>query len=303
MVLTISGSGVKFFAVLYHTIVFCWIKRRSRVDTGEKVVKLADGDRYSIEAVLRALDVLDVFRGSEALSLAEISQRVGLNKSRVFRLLHTLSQRGYVERGADGADYVLGIKLVERAACVKRDLRQLALPFMRQLHERFNETVNLGILDEHEILYLEMLESSRPIRMAEVIGSRSSVHSTALGKAIVASLPEAELLSVLEPLHLVRKTERTITDKGELRRELMKVRREGYAVDNRENDSEGFCIGAPIFDGTGRVIAAMSVSGPADRVQGRSREIAEDLKRLCRDMTRKLSFSGHTALANQVRIR
>lgn len=259
--------------------------------------------RYSVEAVLKALDVLEAFSSSEILSLAEISDRVRLNKSRVFRLLHTLTERGYIEKSADGGRYVLGTKLLERAACVKRDLRQLALPFMRQLHERFNETVNLGVLDKHEILYIDMLESSRPIRMSESIGSRSPIHSTALGKAIVSFLPEEEWDLILQHTRLEKFTERTICETDVLRNEFRKVRANGYAVDDRENDPEGYCIGVPIFDGTGRPIAAISVSGPAERVQGNQQEMVRMLVDLCQLISKKLSFGEYVVLASRVRMK
>jgi len=248
-------------------------------------------DRYSIEVVSKALNVLDTFRGAEELSLAQISERVGLNKSRVFRLLYTLAEHGYVEKNIDEGAYQLGIKLVERAACVRMDLRQLALPYMRLLHERFNETVNLGILENHEIVYLGALESSRPVRMAEVVGSRSPLHSTALGKAIIAYLPEAELRTLLSDISLVKITENTITDKQGLIKELQKVRRRGYAFDDRENDPAAFCIGAPIFDRRRQPVAALSVSGPTQRVQSDRKEIVELLLDLCRQVSVKLGFN------------
>src|SRR3989449_5191675 len=129
--------------------------------------------QYVVEAVAKALDLLEAFRDSEELSLNEISRRVGLNKSRSFRLLHTLAERGYVEKIADGGRYRLGVKLFERAAHLGRDLRRIAQPFMRQLHEQFNETVNLGVIHDGEVLYIDILESSQAFRMAARAGSRS----------------------------------------------------------------------------------------------------------------------------------
>jgi DNA-binding IclR family transcriptional regulator len=262
------------------------------------------GDRYTVSAVSKALDVLEAFRSSEELSLADISERVGLNKSRVFRLLHTLVEHGYVERNWDGTRYLLGLKLLERAACVRMDLRQLTLPYMRLIHERFNETVNLGILENQQIIYISTLESSRPIRMAEGMGSRSPLHSTALGKAIIANLPEDDLRVLVSRIPLLKLTERTITDSNKLNDELHKVRRKGYAFDNRENDPEGFCIGAPILDRRGQPVAAISISGPADRVQGKSKEIVELLLSVCRQISEKLGFNENSkprrALSNAI---
>jgi len=247
-------------------------------------------DRYAVEAVVTALDLLEAFRGSEELTLTELSERVGISKSRAFRLLHSLALRGYVERSADGTRYTLGVKLIERAACVRKDLRQLALPFMQQLHARFNETVNLAILEQGEILYIEMLESSRPFRMAAAVGSRSPWHSTALGKAIVAHLPEEELTSFLQAERLAKLTERTITDREELRRELERVRRRGYAVDEGETEPGAACIGAPIFGQNGRPVAALSLSGPAERILTGRREIAAALIAAGQGISRRLGF-------------
>ena len=250
----------------------------------------ATSDRYVVEAVVKALELLDAFQGAEELTLTEISERVGLTKSRAFRLLHSLAVRGYVERSADGTRYTLGVKLIERAACVRRDLRQLALPFMQNLHTQFNETVNLAILDRGEILYIEMLESSHPFRMAAAVGSRSPWHSTALGKAMAAHMSEDELRLLLQAERLVKLTERTITDPGQMRRELEKVRRRGYALDEGETEPGAACIGAPIFNREGRPVAAMSLSGPAERILTNRREIAAALIAACREISRRMGF-------------
>jgi IclR family KDG regulon transcriptional repressor len=256
------------------------------------------GDRYTVEVVCKALDVLEAFRSSEELTLAELSERVGLNKSRVFRLLHTLVERGYVEKNSEGTRYLLGLKLVERASCVRMDLRQMALPYMRLIHEKFNETVNLGVLQNGQIVYIATLESSRPIRMAELIGSSSLLHSTALGKAILANLSQTEVEDLLSDVSLEKLTDRTITEIDKLVKELEKVRRKGYAFDDRENDPEGFCIGAPVFDRRGEPIAAISVSGPAERVHVNRKEIVDLLLSISRQISERLGFNENSR-ANQ----
>ncbi len=248
-------------------------------------------DKYLVEAVVRAFDILEAFRDSEELTLTDISRRVGLNTSRVFRLLHTLVECGYVERSPDGIRYSLGVKLFERAACVRRDLRQISLPFMHQLLEKFNETVNLGILNKGEILYIEMLESSQPFRMAAAVGSRSPVHSTALGKAIAAHLPESDLRNLLLPERLSKLTERTITDPEKLRRELQSVRRRGYAIDNEETEPGAACVGAPVFDSSCRPIAAISLSGPTGRILGNLKQLVGSLLPVCNEISRRLGFN------------
>ena len=244
--------------------------------------------KYSVEAVAKALDILGVFDGSEQLALNEISRRVQLNKSRTFRLLHTLAERGYVDRSPDASRYQLGVKLFERAANVRRDVKQLARPFMQSLHDSFNETVNLGVLNQGNVLYIDILESSRPFRMAATVGCRMPVHLTSMGKAMLANLA-AETRA--RPRHLrpagSRRKQVQIPQ-----RELDLVRDQGYAIDNQENEPGVACIGAAILDETGRPVAALSVSGPAHRILGVKKDIAQAVATSCRNISKSLGFNG-----------
>lgn len=243
--------------------------------------RVANG-KYVVEAVDSALDLLEAFRDSEELTLAAICQRARLNKSRTFRLLHTLAQRGYVERTADGLRYKLGLKLFEHATHFRRDLKNIAQPFMRQLHERFNEATNLAVIHNGEVLYVDLLESSRPFRMAAMIGSRMPIASTSLGKAMVAYANEkqaATLLAGVPPAELRK-----------LRKDLAAVRLCGYALDRGENEPGVACVGAPVFDGSGSAIGAISVSGPMGRMLQQEKEVGETLVRACNDISRYMGF-------------
>jgi DNA-binding IclR family transcriptional regulator len=250
-----------------------------------KVKPTTDG-KYVVEAVDSALDLLEAFRDSEELSLATICQRAGLNKSRTFRLLHTLAQRDYVERTPDGMRYKLGLKLFEHATHFRRDLKRVAQPFMRQLHERFNEATNLAVLHNGDVLYVDLLESSRPFRMAAMIGSRMPIASTSLGKAMVAYANERECEALLSqiPAGELRK----------LKKELATVRLRGYALDRGENEPGVACIGAPVFDGTGAAIAAISVSGPMSRMLKQEKEVGKTLGGACNHISRYMGFLGTT---------
>jgi DNA-binding IclR family transcriptional regulator len=248
-------------------------------------VKHAGNGKYVVEAVDSALDLLEAFRDSEELSLAAICRRARLNKSRTFRLLHTLAQRSYVERTSDGLRYKLGLKLFEHATHFRRDLKRLAQPFMRQLHERFNEATNLATLHDGEVLYVDLLESSRPFRMAAMIGSRMPAASTSLGKAMLAYANKKECESLLAqiPRSKLRK----------LNKELASVRLRGYAVDRGENEPGVSCVGAPIFDETGRASAAISVSGPMARMLKQEEDVGEALVKACNKISRYMGFIGN----------
>ncbi|HEU5402599.1 MAG TPA: IclR family transcriptional regulator [Terriglobales bacterium] len=248
-----------------------------------KVPRTTSG-KYVVEAVFKALDVLEVFQGSEGLSLNQISQRVGLNRSRTFRLLHTLAERGYVERNEEGTSYRLGIRLFERAANVRRDVKDVARPMMLELRQRFNEMVNLGLLEDGHVLYLEIVQSSRPFRMSATVGCRMPAHHTSMGKAILANNPGS-----LEPGLLAKESRQRVV---KLRKELETVRRCGYAVDNEENEPGVACIGAPVFDANGQAIAAMSVSGPVQRLLANEKKIAEALIAACGDVSAGLGYKG-----------
>jgi IclR family transcriptional regulator, KDG regulon repressor len=242
--------------------------------------------KYSVEAVTKALDLLDAFNGCEELTLQELCSRAAMNKTRAFRLLHTLAERGYVERCTDSMRYQLGARLCERAAHVRSDIKQLAHPFMRRLHENFNETVNLGVLHNNDVLYIDILETSRQFRMMARIGSRMPAHQTAMGKAMLAHLISSEaegswndLLAKMPP-----------ASRQVLQRELERARRRGFAFDNEENERGVACIGAAILDASGRPLAAMSISGPSHRIVSGKKDLVPAVVEACRGISHGLGW-------------
>ncbi len=242
-------------------------------------------DPYVVEAVLRALDILEIFDGSRELGLNEISQRTGLNKSRCFRLLHTLASRKYVERTGEGQGYRLGSWPFDRAVGSRRDIREIAHPLLVQLRDQFNETVNLGMIHNGEVLYIDLVESQRPFRMAAMVGSRMQFGSTAMGKAMLAKMPKAAAQELLAG----HSTPRGLQAKLEL------VRQRGYAIDNEENEPGVACIGAAIQDADGMPVAAASMSGPVHRILVREAEIAKALQRLCQRVSEQMGFTSAPA--------
>lgn len=247
-----------------------------------KLPKESD-DKYVVEAVIKALDVLEAFRDSEELQLSEISKRVSLNKSRAFRLLYTLCERGYVERASDGHRYRLGLKLFEHASNLRRNVKQVAQPYMRKLQLRFNETVNLAVLHNGEVLYIDLLESSRPFRMSAMVGSRMPIANTSLGKAMITHAAEHELDAVFDTL--------TPAELRKLRTEMDNVRRRGYSTDQEENEPGVACIGAAILNELGVSVGAVSVSGPSIRIQKQEREIGAALAATCKEISRQMGYS------------
>ena len=254
-----------------------------------KIARTTSG-KYVVDAVWKALDILDVFQDSEGLTLSALSRQVGLNKSRTFRLLRTLAERGYVERSADGSCYRLGSKIMERATRVRRDIRDVARPFMLSLRDRFNEMVNLSVLDGEQVLYLQILESTRPFRMSATVGCRMTSHKTSMGKAMLAFHHADDSRSPYF-FHLAKLPR---SSRQVLNKELERIRQIGYAIDDEGNEPGVACIGAPILDET-HPIGAMSVSGPVHRILQNKTKIAEALMSACNEISRNL---GHSSQAD-----
>jgi len=214
------------------------------------------------------MDILEsVALQKNGVGLTELSREIGMPKSTLFRYLVTLERRGYVSRDRLTGRYELGLELFQLAsmAVARHSVREMVLPLMHSLLDRFSETVNLGIMEGGEVLYLEILESPQAMKMSSRVGSRDYAHATSLGKAMLAFLPEGEVEEVVRVHGLPPRTERTITTLEGLKEELRKVKERGYALDDGENEPTARCVGAPIFNRFGEVAGALSLSGPAHR--------------------------------------
>lgn len=223
--------------------------------------------RYAIAVLGKALDLLDALDADEAPTLTELSARAGIHKATALRILANLEDRAYVARDAHGR-YRLGVRLLQLGARTSAgiDLRTVARPALAALHAEFDETINLAVPADGGIVYIDILPSARGLRMAATVGMRDDYHSSALGKAMMAQWPDAAIDRVLGPDPLPRKTANTLRTRDAVRQELARVRRQGFAVDDEENEEGARCIGAPLFDHRGTSVGAISLSGPASRL-------------------------------------
>lgn len=221
--------------------------------------------RYVVRAAARVLDILDLLKNSpDGASISEIATGVDLPKSSVFRYLATLESRDYVEQDPDTGAYRFGLAFLLSHTRYRQILAARAKPYLEKLRDRFQETINLAILDGNRITYLEIVESQRAIRFAARPGDRDPIHSSALGKAIASTLDEARVREILETEGMPKRTPHTITGVEELLAELQVIRKRGYAFDNRENEEDGRCVAVPI-PGTATPVA-LSLSAPAVRI-------------------------------------
>ena len=226
-------------------------------------------ERYHIRAVERALFLLKTFLGNEPeLSAGEISKRIELDPSTTFRMLVTLEAHGLLRQDPATGKYRLGVTCLELGSQFLKinDVRKSAVDVMQGLRDEFGETVHLGVLDGDEIVYLEKLPGLHAIGlMSSRVGGRAPAHSTAIGKVLLAHLPESDRRARFPRGRLVRRTPATITDWPAFQAECARIQENQYGIDNEENEPGVKCVAVPIFSHKG-VSAALSISGPAARM-------------------------------------
>lgn len=233
------------------------------------MVKTQNSKRYNIRVLDRAVSVLKTLSDGKPRTLTELSRELEINSSTTFRLLAALRSHNLVQLEDTTGHYRLGLACLElsRAYHIGDEIRLAALPEMELLRDETKETVHLGVLDDMEIVYLEKLEGLHAIGlMSSRVGRRAPAHCTGLGKALMAHSPPGFIQENLEQLNLHKFTETTITDEAELVNHLKIIRERGYALDQGEHEQEVRCVAAPIFDQYGETVAAISVSGPRDRI-------------------------------------
>ena len=226
-------------------------------------------DRYFINSILRASAILKCFAGEEThLRISELARRLGLDRSTTYRILLSLEKCGLVEKEDKTGEYTLGLAAFElgNAYLRRMDFIQISKPVMAELAQKVQETVHLAVLSDTEIFYVDKAESPRPLGVMSKIGQRGPLHCTALGKVLLAHQPEAEQMKIIRRIKLLPYTPKTITSRQKLLEELKAVQKQGYALDHREIEEDVECIGAPIRDHHGNVIAALSISGPQKKI-------------------------------------
>jgi DNA-binding IclR family transcriptional regulator len=255
----------------------------------------AGADRYHVQVLDRALAILDALsETSGQFSLAELSNRLPLHKSTLHRLLMVLEHHRFIRKHPLDGRYSLGMRLFELGsrAVARVDVRERAEPFLRRLVVETGETAHIALLSGGEMLSVINVESRKKLRTPTTVGGRTPVHCTAVGKAVLAYLPDHELELLLARLRFERFTRRTITTRRALRAELDRVRALGYAVDNEEIEEGLRCVGAPIRDSAGRVAAAISVAGPVFRMTDeRLPELSRSVVEAARDLSADLGYS------------
>ncbi|HZB76422.1 MAG TPA: IclR family transcriptional regulator [Solirubrobacteraceae bacterium] len=227
--------------------------------------------RDSVQSLDRAFDLLETLSASGELGLTELAARASLVPSTTHRLLHTLAKRGYVAQNPETGHYRLGYKIIEVAGTLEHRLARLrvvARGHLDALQRATGETSNLVVLDAGRVIYIDQVQGSRSVRMFTAVGAAAPAHTTGSGKAIMAFEPPevAETRYAAGGESLERLTPRTLVTLADLKADFARIRRRRYAIDNEEHEEGVACVAGPIFDHTGRPVAAISVSGPSARI-------------------------------------
>ncbi len=219
-------------------------------------------DNMSLQTVERALKVLEIIAGG-SMSSQEIETAMGLNRTTVARLIYTLLSNGYIEKDERTSKYKLGLKVVELGSLRLNqiELKTEAVPHLRELSMNLNQVCHMGVLVDGEVVYIEKIEPISTMRMFSAIGRRVPVHSTSLGKSLLSGLSNDEIVEILEDKGMKVFTKNTNEDIGSLLKEIELVNKNGYGIDDEENEENIWCISAPIKDYRNKVIAAISTSG------------------------------------------
>lgn len=251
--------------------------------------------RNRLSSVATAVRVLKAFTSATPnWGVTDLAGHLGQSKSTVHRVLSTLTDEGLLEQDSGTGRYRLGLALFDLVAAVpsQRGLHEAVLLPMTDLRNGTGETVQVGVLDGRQVVYVERLDSPNTLRMFTELGRRNDAHCTGSGKALLAFMAQPELGRLLDGWTLNRKTKHTITSIRQLEDELSRIRDQGYAENRHESEIGVVSIAAPIRDQTGSTIAALSVAGPAERIDAQHDRIAEAVVTLALSTSRRLGFIG-----------
>lgn len=250
-------------------------------------------DKSSVQSVERALDIIEAVGADQrGLGLTEIAEKAGLHKSTAYRITATLVDRGYLIKTEEGR-YRIGLKYIEVASCfiTGLELQTEARPYVAEAASHLGLTSYLGILDGDKVVYIEKMDGISSMRMFLNIGQKVSAYCSSLGKCLLSNFSKVEIDDIMKDCSFIKFTPNTISSLEELHREIAKVRSRGWAMDDEEYEKGHRCIGAPIYDYRGDIIAAISASGDKhvltdDRIE----EVAGYMVKTAKEISKTMGY-------------
>lgn len=246
----------------------------------------------SVHTALQLLDLVGRMRGGARVK--DLSEKTGINKASISKMLSTLAMHGYVRRDPSSRQYFLGYKLIELSTRLIEsiDIRQAARPALEALEATTNEVINLATYHNGDLIYIDKYEGTKSLRMHSKIGGRAGWTYTSVGKIVYACLPEQEQAYILDSLSFEPRTPESITSRTQFLAQAAEAKKLGYALDLEENELGIVCVGAAVFDYSGKVVGGVSVSSPTVRSnEERLIELAALLVKACRNISAALGYN------------
>ena len=246
-----------------------------------------------MKSTIKVFQVLETLCEGRAAGVTELSKQLDIKPSTMHRFLSVLTKLGYIQKNASTGKYFATLRIFQLGVSVRNKLSliSIARPYMEELGEMLNETVNIAVFAQNHVVVIDRVQSPETLRTNIIVGQHLPAYCTAFGKVLLADMSTKELNRYLETVPRKRLTRQTITGKQALREELHKISRDGYAIDNRELDENIRCLASPIRDESGSVIAAMSYSGPITRVKMvRLKTHIKTVKNITAEISQKLGY-------------
>lgn len=247
-----------------------------------------------IQSISRALEILELFdENHRSFSIKEISTKLDLNKSTIHSILKTLKHYGYIMQVQDTAEYALGWRLYERGNLLMNqvEIKPVAHKYLMKLNHLTNETVHLVTRVDREAIYIDKINGNNTLVIYSRIGKKVPLHCSAVGKVLTAYLEQDQFENIFKYYEFKPATANTILTHEAFLSEIEKVREQGYAVDNEENEAGIYCMAMPVYDYTQKVVAAISISSPlVNFTEEKKREILTYLKQCTSDLSNELGY-------------
>jgi len=251
-------------------------------------------NEQKVQILDRVMDIIELLSTStQGMGVTEIGNRLSLHKSTVHRLINSLARRGYIEKDNKTGLYKIGLKFIEISSLHlhQLELKTEATPYMRRLSEVTGQVSHLAIMDDTDVVYIEKFDLLQSLRLYSQIGKRIPVYCSALGKVLLSSKSNEIRNQILDSIELKPFTKNTIIDRKSLEHELNKTKQRGWAVDNEEHEPGVCCIAAPVFDFTGKAIAAISISGDKSAIDsGQKDHFIKMVVEAAKDISERMGF-------------
>ena len=255
-----------------------------------------------MKSTIKVFQVLETLCEGKAAGVTELSNQLGIKPSSMHRFLAVLTKLGYVQKDANSGKYFATLKIFQLGVSVRNKLSliSIARPYMEELGEMLKEAVNIAVFAQNSVVVIDRVQSPATLPTNIIVGQHLPAYCTAFGKILLAAMSAKELARYLKTVTLKPLTVQTITQPPALREELKKIAKNGYAIDNRELDENIRCLSGPIRDESGKVVAALSFSGPTTRVNMvRLKTYIKTMTDISEEISQKLGYRKNRTITNK----